>query len=720
VELESQLKKYFGYDTFRGNQKEVIQSVLKRKDTFVIMPTGAGKSLCYQLPAVILEGIAIVISPLIALMKNQVDQLNAYGIAAEYLNSTLNKTDTTRIKNEAVEGKIKLLYVAPESLTKEENVVFFKKLKISFVAVDEVHCISEWGHDFRPEYRKIRIIIDNISSKIPIIALTATATPKVQQDIIKNLQLDKAQVFKSSFFRNNLFYEVFPKVNIKKSLIQFLTSRKDQCGIIYCLSRKKVEELTEFLVLNGYNALPYHAGLDNNVRMHNQDSFLHEETKIIVATIAFGMGIDKPNVRFVIHYDAPKSLEGYYQETGRAGRDSMQSTCLLYYSYSDIVKLEKFNKDKSVSERENGKVLLEEVAAYSEAGTCRTKLLLSYFGEYLEQDCGNCDNCKNPKEQFEGKDYLLKILLMVRKTGEKFTFTHIVNILCGIKTDEITGYEHDKLAFFGIYADQDLAFITSIARQAIVGGFLAKDIDHIGVVKLTEKGQEFIAYPEKIKFYKNHEFPEIDDELAETSVSSEDRVLDQGLFKILLQLRKDVAKKKNVPPYVVFHEETMQEMCMIYPTTLESLAHINGVGIGKARKFGTDFVNVIKKYIQDNDIEPTSELYIKTSANKSKNKIHIIQMIDNKVNLEDLAHDLGLNFIDVLTEMEHICHAGTKINIDYYLEEIMDDDKIDDIYDYYMTAESDDMELALEELGEDYTEEEIRLVHIKFISEVAN
>ncbi len=719
MNLEEHLKKYFGYDSFRGKQKAVIESLLNKQNTFVIMPTGAGKSLCYQLPAVIMEGTAIIISPLIALMKNQVDQLQSYGIPAYYLNSTLNRTEIAKIKAEALNGEVKLLYVAPETLTKEENVVFLRKLNLSFIAVDEVHCISEWGHDFRPEYRKIRVIVENLNKNIPIIALTATATPKVQIDIAKNLQLDDAALFKTSFYRDNLYYEVKPKINPKKSLIQFLSNKKGQNGIIYCLSRKKVEEMSEFLNLNGFKALPYHAGLESNVRIHNQDAFLNEDTDIIVATIAFGMGIDKPNVRFVVHYDAPKSLEGYYQETGRAGRDSKPSSCLMLYSYNDILKLEKFNKDKPEKERQYGKVLLEEVIGYAETGVCRTKHLLNYFGEDQKENCGHCDNCKNPKATFNAKEHLKSIFELILITEEKFTLAHLVSVLCGIKTEEVKNYEHIELPMFGKYKPTQKNFISGVIRQALVRNMLEKDIDHIGVLLLTPTAKEFIPAPKDIEFLEPQEFLE-ETESNKGQEEEQTRPVDQKLFDLLIALRKTVSKQKNVPPYVVFQEESLEEMCISYPTTTEELSHVNGVGMGKATKFGREFIALIKKHIEENDIVPATDLFIKTSAKKSKNKIRIIQQIDNKMSLEHIAETLGTKYSAVIEEIEHICHSGTKLDIDYYLEEILDDDKIEDIYDYFMEAESDDLDLAFEELGDMYTEDEIRLVHVKFISEVAN
>lgn len=719
MDLKKKLKQFFGYDTFRGNQEVIIQNLLDGKDTFVIMPTGAGKSLCYQLPGIILEGTAIVISPLIALMKNQVDQMLAHNINAAFLNSTLNKTEMKRVKKGVLDQEIKLLYVAPESLTKEENVAFLKEANVSFVAIDEVHCISEWGHDFRPEYRRIKSIIAELG-ELPIMALTATATPKVQQDIQRNLHMDDATVFKSSFLRKNLYYEVRPKVNAKKALVQFVKRFPGKGGIVYCLSRKKVEEVANFLQVNDINALPYHAGLDSHQRANNQDAFLNEDADVIVATIAFGMGIDKPNVRFVAHYDAPKSLEGYYQETGRAGRDSKNSNCLMFYSYNDILKLEKFNKDKTVTERDNAKMLLEEVTAYSESSACRTRQLLHYFGEHLDEDCGFCDNCKNPKETFEGKEEILIALQAVQQTKQKFGIRHLVDVIRGSNNQYVISYHHDSLDVYAKGKGKDAHHWSSIIRQTLINEFLRKDIDNYGVLKLTEAGEEFIKKQYSVILSKDHEYPDLAEVAEEDGEAEQPHGFDKALYALLKDLRKEVADKKDLPPYVIFQDESLEEMASSYPTTMEEISHIPGVGQGKANKFGKPFVELIEKYTEENDITVAHEVFVKSSVKKSKNKILIIQQVDKKINLEAIAQAQRISINELIKEMEHICHSGTKLNLDYYIDDMMDEERQDDIYDYFMEAESDDIEEALEELGDDYSEEEIKLIHIKFISEVAN
>lgn len=719
------LKEHFGYNTFRGNQEKIIHNLLDGKDTFVIMPTGAGKSLCYQLPAIMLEGTAIVISPLIALMKNQVDQLRARNINAHFLNSTLTKGEINKVKKEVTSGRAKLLYVAPETLTKEDKVAFLKEVNISFIAIDEVHCISEWGHDFRPEYRRIKTIVREIGN-LPVIALTATATPKVRQDIIKNLQMEEATLFKGSFLRDNLYYEIRPKTNSKLQLVQFIKQHKNECGIVYCLSRKKVENLAEFLRVNDINARPYHAGLDPHVRVKNQDDFLNEEADVIVATIAFGMGIDKPDVRYVVHYDAPKSLEGYYQETGRAGRDSKLSNCLMFYSYSDIVKLDKFNKDKAVSERENAHHLLEEVSGYSESATCRTRQLLHYFGEHVEKDCGNCDNCKSPKENYEAKDEVTLAIQAVKESGEKFNIQHLAEILKGSKAAHILSNGHDKLNVYGKGKNLEIQQWISILRQTHILEYLAKDIDHYGVMKMTKIGSEFLSNPHSFMLRKDHVYPdavESDEiEILDHHKQHEHfhKSYDKGLFEKLKQFRKTYAQKVGLPPYVIFQEDSLEEMATTFPCTIEHLTHIMGVGQGKAKKFGKEFIEVIKTYVEENDLVIPSDMFVKTQANKSKNKIHIIQQIDNQVSLEDIADNLKMSYDKLLEEVEHICHSGTKLNLDYYIESVLDDDKQDDIFDFFMEAESDDIDDAIEELGDDYSDDEIRLMRIKFMSEVAN
>jgi ATP-dependent DNA helicase RecQ len=721
--VKEKLKKIFGFNQFRGTQEAIVENVLNGKNTFVIMPTGAGKSLCYQFPAVVSDGTAIVISPLIALMKNQVDQLNAFGINAHFLNSTLNKSETNKVKKEVLSGKTKLLYVAPESLTKEENVLFLKEAKLSFVAIDEAHCISEWGHDFRPEYRKIKTIIAQIGSHLPVVALTATATPKVQQDIQRNLQMEEADLFKSSFNRTNLYYEVRPKLKneTKKQIIKYIKTHKGKSGIIYCLSRKKVEEIAELLKVNGINAAPYHAGLDQSVRVKNQDDFLNEELDVIVATIAFGMGIDKPDVRYVIHYDVPKSLEGYYQETGRAGRDGLDGHCLMFYRYEDIVKLEKFNKDKPVTERENSKILLEEMAAYAESSVCRRKVLLHYFGEYLGEDCGFCDNCKKPKDKFEGMDYLLSAIAAVKETNNRFNLTHIVNVIRGEQNDYIKSYGHDKVSVFGKGKDDDEKLWRTVIRQALIIDFLEKDIENYGVIKITEKGEEFLKNPYSVSLSKDHDFEEVEEGTATDEMPSGGIAYDEKLFELLKAERKKVAKSKNLPPYVIFQDPSLEEMATVYPTTKEELAQINGVGMGKVTKFGASFIKLIENYVEENDIITASDVVVKTAGNRSKVKISIIQQVDRKVNLDEIAENLNISMSELIGEIEQIIYSGTKLNINYYIENIMDDEREDILSEYFMNAESDNIKAALEELeDEDFAEEEIRVYRIKFISEHAN
>ncbi|GAB3201651.1 DNA helicase RecQ [Pontibacter aydingkolensis] len=720
VNLKNKLKEVFGYNQFRGNQELIINNIINGKNTFVIMPTGAGKSLCYQLPALSLPGTAIVISPLIALMKNQVDQLNAFGVNAHFLNSTLSKAEINKVKKETLAGEVKLLYVAPESLTKEETVEFLRSSNISFVAIDEAHCISEWGHDFRPEYRRIRGIIDQIGN-LPIIALTATATPKVQLDIQRNLQMDEASVFKSSFNRTNLYYEVRPKHNTKKQLIQYVKKNKGKSGIVYCLSRKKVEEIAELLRVNDVKALPYHAGLDSSIRMANQDAFLNEDADVIVATIAFGMGIDKPDVRFVIHYDTPKSIEGYYQETGRAGRDGMEGNCVMYYSYDDIVKLEKFNKDKPVTERDNSKLLLQEMAAYADSAVCRRKQLLHYFGEAYEKDCGFCDNCLHPKERFEAQEEVQLALKAVQQIGERFGIDHITAVLTGLRNQYVVSYDHDKLDVFGKGKEQDVQFWSSVLRQILLSEYLEKDIEQFGVVKLTQKGIDFIDNPHKIQLTKDHNYEQEvkDDEEKEGSQAAAGH--DEVLFDLLKTLRKKMAKEKNLPPYVLFQDPSLKEMATVYPTTKEDLAHIAGVGMGKVQKFGKPFLDLITKYVEENDIVTAADVVVKTTVNKSKIKIYIIQQIDKKVDLEEIASTKSLTMPELIEEIEHICYSGTKLNLNYYINNILDSDRQEEIYDYFMNASTDNISEAVKELGtDDYSEEDLRLMRIKFLSEYAN
>ncbi|GGG31004.1 DNA helicase RecQ [Hymenobacter glacieicola] len=721
ADLKGKLKEVFGYGQFRGVQEDIIQNVIAGNNTFVIMPTGAGKSLCYQLPALVLPGTAIVISPLIALMKNQVDQLNAFGVNAQFLNSTLSKSEMNKVKKDVISGEVKLLYVAPESLTKDETIEFLNKATISFVAIDEAHCISEWGHDFRPEYRKIRSIIDGLGVQVPIIALTATATPKVQQDIQKNLQMDDASVFKTSFNRTNLYYEVRPKHNTKKQLIQYVKLRKGQAGIVYCLSRKKVEEIAELLKVNDVRALPYHAGLDPHVRMANQDAFLNEDCDVIVATIAFGMGIDKPDVRFVIHYDTPKSIEGYYQETGRGGRDGLEGDCLMFYSYDDIVKLEKFNKDKPVTERDNSKLLLQEMANYADSAVCRRKQLLHYFGEHFEKDCGFCDNCKHPKERFEAKHEVCMALKAVVQTDERFGLDHIGTVLMGMNNPHVESYGHDKLPVYGQGKDHDAQFWHSLLRQTLLSGYLEKDIENFGVVKITAKGIDFIENPHSIKLTKDHNYEEEVKEEQEQEEVQQAAGHDEALFEMLKALRKKVAQQKNLPPYVLFQDPSLKEMATTFPTKMDDLAHVSGVGQGKAQKFGAPFLALIQKYVDENDIVTAADVVVKSAVNKSKIKIYIIQQIDKKMDLEEIASSKGIDMRELMEEIEHICYAGTKLNLDYYINGVLDEERQEEIYDYFMTAQTDNIAAALKELGtDDYTEEDLRLMRIKFLSEVAN
>lgn len=722
-ELKVKLKEVFGYGQFRGNQETIIRNVLSGKNTFVIMPTGAGKSLCYQLPALMMDGLAIVISPLIALMKNQVDQLNAYGVNARFLNSTLSKGEITRLKKDCFNGDVKLLYVAPESLTKEENIEFLKKVNVGFVAIDEAHCISEWGHDFRPEYRRIKTMIQQFGD-LPVVALTATATPKVQLDIQRNLQMEDADIFVSSFNRKNLYYEVRPKKETKKQLIKFLKEHKGKSGIIYCLSRKKVEEIAQLLVVNGFKAAPYHAGLDPDVREKNQDDFLNEETDIIVATIAFGMGIDKPDVRFVVHYDVPKSLEGYYQETGRAGRDGLEGHCLMFYSHNDLNKLEKFNKDKSVQERENARVLLQEMEFYAESPVCRRRQLLHYFGEeFMEDNCGMCDNCVHPRERFEGSEFVKIAIEAVKQTKERFGLNHLVNVIRGVEDEYVKSYAHFDLPIYGAGADEDIDFWKSVVRQALIYQYLEKDIDNIGVLKISERGEKFLKHPHPIELARDHDFTTEIDQEEESSERApvNAKAYDDKLFEMLKDLRKKIAKEKDLPPYVIFQDPSLEEMATTYPTSKEDLAQVNGVGMGKVNKFGTEFLKLIQKYVDENDIETATEVVVKSSVNKSKTKIFIIQQIDKKVDLDEIAELTNLSFEELLTEIENICYSGTKLNLTYYIEQMFDQHKQDDIHDYFMNAETDSLEEALNDDSlADYSEEEIRIMRIQFMSEYAH
>lgn len=720
--LSLELKHHFGFDTFKGNQEAIMENLLDEKDTFVLMPTGGGKSLCYQLPALLMEGTAIVISPLIALMKNQVDAMRHFseedGIA-HFLNSSLNKQAIDHVKEDVASGKTKLLYVAPESLTKDENIEFLKTIKISFYAVDEAHCISEWGHDFRPEYRRIRPIINEIQRR-PVIALTATATPKVQHDIQKNLGMVDAKVFKSSFNRPNLYYEVRPKTkDVDKDIIRYIKSQEGKSGIIYCLSRKRVEELATILQVNNIKALPYHAGMDSATRTANQDAFLLEKVDVIVATIAFGMGIDKPDVRYVIHYDIPKSLEGYYQETGRAGRDGGEGQCIAFYTHKDLQKLEKFTQGKLIAEQEIGKQLLLEIASYAESSVCRRKMLLHYFGEeYPEDNCANCDNCLNPKKQVEAKDELCAVIETVAALKEKFKADYIINVLTGKLTNEIKSYKHNELEVFGSLEGTEEKLLNAVIRQGIIAGYLDRDIENYGLVKLTGAGKEFLASPKSFKVVEDRDFTESEEEAVVKGGAS--CAVDPELYSILKDLRKKIAKKLELPPYVIFQDPSLEAMATTYPINLEELQNIPGVGAGKAKRYGEEFVKIIKLHVEENEIERPEDLRVRSVANKSKLKIEIIQGIDRKIALDELAESKCLEYGELLDEIEAIVYSGTKININYFLDEIMDEDSQDDIFQYFKESESDDLDAAVEELGSDYTDEEIRLVRIKFLSEMGN
>lgn len=721
--LFDNLQHFFGFDNFKGDQEAIITNILQKKDTFVIMPTGGGKSICYQLPALMSEGTALVISPLIALMKNQVDQLRAFGgtdSIAHFLNSSLTKADTIKVKQDVSSGQTKLLYVAPESLGKQENIDFLREVTVSFVAIDEAHCISEWGHDFRPEYRKIRQIINNIGDNIPLIALTATATPKVQQDIQKNLQMNDAVLFKSSFNRANLYYEVRPKRNVFKEIVRYAKQHPGKSGIVYCLSRKKVDEVAEALRLNGIKALPYHAGLDSKTRAEAQDDFLMENVDVIVATIAFGMGIDKPDVRYVIHHDIPKSMEGYYQETGRAGRDGGEGNCLAFYSEKDVDKLAKFMKDKPVSEREIGTQILKEVIDYSESAVCRRKQILHYFGEnFNEAGCNNmCDNCRHPKKYFEATQLLLQVLHFVQEYGERFDDTYIINLMMGIDHPQITLHEHDKLPLFGSGVEQGELIWKSLLRQAILNNYLQKDIDSYGLLKLTKQGAAFIANPTLIKFLLNNQIEATDGDYEDPQQSSS---TDMALLKKLKDLREKIAKRHKLPPYVIFQEQSLEEMCIHYPITLAELKQIQGVGAGKAMKFGQPVIELIKNHVEENEIDRPIDFVIKSAANKSSFKISIIQNIDRQLTLGDIAASKGLSYEEILKEVESIVSSGTKLNLNYYIDNLIDEDRQDEVFDYFRTSEVDSVDLALAELGQDeYTREEIQLMRIKFLSEFGN
>ena len=721
--LTDTLKKYFGFDTFKGDQEQIIRNLLDGNDTFVLMPTGGGKSLCYQLPSLVMDGVAIVISPLIALMKNQVDAMRHYSEedgVAHFLNSSLNKSAIDQVKSDILSGKTKLLYVAPESLTKEDNVEFLKNVKISFYAVDEAHCISEWGHDFRPEYRRIRPII-NLIGQAPIIALTATATQKVREDIKKILGMPDAKEFKSSFNRPNLYYEVRRKTNdIDKDIIKFIKDNSGKSGIIYCLSRKKVEELAEILKANGINASAYHAGMDSSARSAVQDDFIKENIDVIVATIAFGMGIDKPDVRFVIHYDMPKSLEGYYQETGRAGRDGGEGQCVAFYSNKDMQKLRKFMQGKPVSEKDVSDELLKETEAYAESSVCRRKSLLHYFGEtYTEENCRNCDNCLNPKKQVEAKDSLCAVIETIMAVKENFKSDYIIDVLLGKETSEVLAHRHEELEVFGSGEGEDEKMWNAVIRQALIAGYLSKDVENYGLLKITPAGNKFLKKPVSFKIVEDTDFDESEEDEAPVRGGGSCAV-DPALYSMLKDLRKKMSKKLDVPPYVIFQDPSLEAMATTYPVTLEELQNIPGVGAGKAKRYGQEFCVLIKKHCEENEIERPEDLRVRTVANKSKIKVSIIQAIDRKVALDDIALSKGLEFGELLDEVEAIVYSGTRLNIDYFLEEIMDEDHMLDIYEYFKESTTDKIDDAMDELGDDYTEDEIRLVRIKFISEMAN
>jgi len=722
VSLAEYLKKYFGFDTFKGNQEVIIRSIMAGNDTFVLMPTGGGKSLCYQLPSLLLDGTAVVISPLIALMKNQVDAMRSFSTSdgiAHFLNSSLTKAQVERVKSDLLSQSTRLLYVAPESLTKQDNINFLKKIKISFYAVDEAHCISEWGHDFRPEYRRIRPIINEIGTA-PIIALTATATPKVQHDIQKNLDMLDAHIFKSSFRRHNLYYEVRPKVNASKEIIKYILNNPGKSGIIYCLSRKKVEELAETLQVNGIKALPYHAGMDSATRTENQDKFLMEEIDVIVATIAFGMGIDKPDVRFVIHYDIPKSLEGYYQETGRAGRDGGEGRCITFYSYKDIQKLEKFMQGKPLAEQEIGKQLLLETVAYAESSVCRPKQLLNYFGEVMEGQCNNCDNCVHPKSKLEGEEYMVMALEAILAVKEKFKAEHVANILAGNINSAIKSYKHHKLTIFGSGREKDNKFWNAVLRQGLIAQFITKDIENYGLLKVTQEGRKYIENPTSFMMTMDHEYDITEDQGA-AGPSGGTGAVDEELFKILKDLRRTISKSMNLPPFVIFQDPSLEDMAIQYPITLEELQNIQGVGAGKAKRYGKEFLAVIKTYVDEKEIIRPQDMVVKSVVNKSGIKVFIIQSIDRKMSLEDIANTKNLEMIDLLKEIEAIVNSGTKLNINYYVDEVLDEDHQEEVYEYFREAENESIDLALNELGEDeYSEEDIRLMRIKFVSEMGH
>jgi ATP-dependent DNA helicase RecQ len=719
--LKDALKKYFGFGSFKGEQERIVQNVLDGKNTFVIMPTGGGKSLCYQLPALISEGTAIIVSPLIALMKNQVDAIRHVSESdeiAHFLNSSLTKTEIKAVKDDITSGKTKLLYVAPESLTKQENIDFLTGVKVSFFAIDEAHCISEWGHDFRPEYRRLREIFEKISD-VPIIALTATATPKVQHDIQKNLNMLDATIFKMSFNRDNLFYEVRPKRDIEKNIIRFIKERPGKSGIVYCLSRKKVEEIAELLQVNGINALAYHAGLESNIRAKHQDMFLMEEADVIVATIAFGMGIDKPDVRFVVHHDIPKSLESYYQETGRAGRDGGEGYCLTFYSYKDIEKLEKFLQGKPISEQEIGRQLLHETVSYAETSVCRRKYILHYFGEKFDETKCNahCDNCRNPREKVEGKEEVLIFLQSVLALREMQKPKYVCEFVSGRDTTEIRSYKHDKDPMFGKGKYKDIIFWNAVSRQCLVNDLLVKEIETYGTLKLTEKGRAFLEKPYSFLLLKEHDYTGDDDE---SMIGKASTTADEVLYKMLLDLRKKISKEQNIPPFVIFQEPSLQDMAIQYPITIEELCNVQGVGNGKATRYGKPFIELIERYVKENDIDRPQDFVVKSIVNKSGLKVQIIQNVDRKMPLDAIASSQGKRVSEVIEEIEAIVSSGTRMNIDYYINDVLDEDEQEDIYTYFREAQSDSLEEAAQEFGGDFDEEQLRLMRIKFMSEMAN
>jgi ATP-dependent DNA helicase RecQ len=726
VSMKEVLKDVFGFDNFKGNQEAIIKHLLSKKDTFVIMPTGGGKSLCYQLPALMCEGTAIIVSPLIALMKNQVDNLRNFGTEhnlAHFMNSSLSKAEMKEVRQDLLEGSTKLLYVAPESLTKDENVEFLRNIDISFYAIDEAHCISEWGHDFRPEYRRIRPIIETIGQDVPLIALTATATPKVQQDIIKNLEIPQATVFKASFDRPNLYYEIRPKAEtVVKDVIKYIKANSGKSGIVYCMSRKKVEEMAESLVVNGIKALPYHAGLEGNTRKTNQDRFLMEDVDVIVATIAFGMGIDKPDIRYVIHYDMPKSLESYYQETGRVGRDDGEGNCIAFYSYDDILKLEKFMKDKPVAEQEIAKELLQETVAYAESAVCRHKLLLHYFGEeFHKENCGSCDNCLHPKAKFEGKDFIKIAIETVLSVKQQFKAKHIVNIIVGKNSTTMKSYKHNQLEEFGKGADEDERFWNAVIRQALISQLLVKDIENYGILKVSKEGYKFLKKPYSVMLTHDRDYENLEEEEDIMEGAHKTSTADKTLFSLLKDLRKEISRKENLPPFVIFQDPSLEDMAIQYPISVDELLQITGVGIGKAQKYGEPFLELIAQYVEENDIIRPNDMVVKSVINKSGLKVYIIHNIDRKLGLEDIATAKNLTISELLTEIERIVSSGTKLDIKYYIDEYVDEYHQEEIYDYFHEADSDSVEDALATLGEDeYTEEEIRLMRIKFMSEVGN